>query len=175
MPDDIHRHKHFDEVAQLGSKVLLESWLLIDEMLPEPLGSIRDGLKRHYTRSGRRTGLPTNFIIFQCIAGTLYRDGILTMGELSQATLIPRSTATRMIQWLVDNGYVDRFRDEEDGRVVRVRLTDSGLKLHLAAKTLLREFTAEFIERLPATHRIAVILVLTDIASTWGAGSNSAK
>ena len=123
MPDDIHRQQSFDEVAQLGSQVLLESWILLDQMLPEQLGPIRDGLKRHYTRSGWGTGLATNFIIFQCIAGTLYRDGVLTMGELSRATSIPRSTATRMIQWMVDNGYVDRFRDGEDGRVVRVRLS----------------------------------------------------
>jgi len=167
MPDDIHRQKSFDEVAQLGSKLLLESWILLDKMLPEQLGSIRDGLKRHYTRSARGTGLPTNFIMFQCIAGILYRDGTLTMGELSRATSIPRSTATRMIQWMVDNGYVDRFRDGGDGRIVRVSLTDSGLELHLAAKVLLREFAAEFIERLPAVQRMAVILNLMDIVSSW--------
>ena len=167
MPDDFHRQKSFDEVAQLGSRLLFESWFLVDQMLPEQLGTIRDGLKRHYTRSGRGTGLPTNLIMFQCIAGTLYREGILTMGELSRATSIPRSTATRMIQWMVDNGYVDRFRDEKDGRIVRVRLTDSGLELLLAAKEQLREFAAEFIERLPAVQRTAVILVLTDIISTW--------
>ena len=167
MPDDIQQQNDFDRVAQLGSKVLLESWLLVDKLLPEQLGPIRDGLKRHYNRSGRGTGLPTNLIMFQCIAGILYREGILTMGELSRATSIPRSTATRIIQWMVDNGYVDRFRDEEDGRIVRIRLTDSGLELHLAAKVLLREFAAEFIERLPAVQRMAVILNLIDVVSSW--------
>ena len=167
MPDDIHRQMSFDEVAKLGSKLLLESWFLVDKMLPEQLGPIRNGLKRHYTRSGNKTGLPTNFIMFQCIAGILYRDGILTMGELSRATSIPRSTATRMIQWMVDNGYVDRFRDGEDGRIVRVRLTDNGIELLLAAKVQLREFAAEFIERLPPVQQTAVILVLTDIVSAW--------
>jgi DNA-binding MarR family transcriptional regulator len=72
-----------------------------------------------------------------------------------------------MIQWMVDNGYVDRFRDGEDGRIVRVRLTDNGLELFLAAKAQLREFAAEFIERLPAVQQTAVILVLTDVVSTW--------
>jgi len=167
MPDDIQREKSFDEVAQLASKLLFESWFLVDKTLPEQLGPIRDGLKRQYTRSGRATGLPTNFIMFQCVAGILYRDGILTMGELSRATSIPRSTATRMIQWMVDNGYVDRFRDGEDGRIVRVRLTDNGLELFLAAKAQLREFAAEFLERLPAVQQTAVILVLTDVVSTW--------
>ena len=167
MPNDIQRQNSFDEVAQLASKLLFESWFLVDKTLPEQLGPIRDGLKRHYTRSGGATGLPTNFIMFQCIAGILYRDGILTMGELSRATSIPRSTATRMIQWMVDNGYVDRFRDEQDGRIVRVRLTESGLELLLAARAQLREFAAEFIERLPPVQRTAVMLVLTDVVGTW--------
>jgi DNA-binding MarR family transcriptional regulator len=175
MPDDIYGQKSFDEVAQLGSKLLFESWFLVDKMLPDQLGPIRDGLKRHYSRSGRGTELPTNFIMFQCIAGILYRDGTLTMGELSQATAIPRSTATRMIQWMVDNGYVDRFRDRKDGRIVRVRLTDSGTELFLAATVQLKEFAVEFLERLPAVQRTAVVLVLTDIVSTWQNIQNGAK
>ena len=170
MQDDIHRQEVFDEVALRGSELLLEAWLLVDKMLPEQLGSIRDGLKRRYTRSGKGKGLPTNFIMFQCIAGILYRDGVLTMGELSQAMSIPHSTVTRMVRWMVDNGYVIRFEDSEDGRIVRIRLTDSGLELHLAAKALLREFTVEFIKRLPTVQRMAVILSLTDIVSVWQGG-----
>ena len=167
MPDDTHRQESFEEAARLGSKLLLESWFLVDKMLPEQLGPVKNGPKQRRGRSKQVARYITNFMMFMCITGILYRDGILTMGDLSQATSIPRSTATRMIQWMVDNGYVDRFRDGEDGRIVRIRLTDSGLELLLAARVQLREFATEFIERLPAVQQIAVILTLTDIVSTW--------
>jgi len=43
---------------------------------------------------------------------------------------VPFSTATRMVDWFVDNGYAQRLPDPEDRRVVRVALTDSGRELY---------------------------------------------
>jgi len=57
------------------------------------------------------------------------------------------------------------IQDAEDRRVARVRLTDNGLELLLAAKAQLREFAAGFFERLPAVQRVAVISSLTDVMS----------
>jgi DNA-binding MarR family transcriptional regulator len=166
MPDDNGQRISIDEAARLASNYLLQTWLIIDRILPQELWTIRDGLKRRRTRSSQGIGLTTNFMIFLCTAGVLHRYGSLTMGELSRATLIPRSTATRMIDRMVDNGYVDRFRDGKDGRVVHIRLTDSGLELFLAATAQLREFAAKLVEQLPAVQRTAVILVLKDLAIT---------
>ncbi len=167
MPDDIRTQTGIDEAGRLASDYLLKTWLIIDRVLPEQLVPIRDGLKWRRTRSSRGIGLTTNFIVFLCAAGYLNRDGSMTMGELSQALSIPRSTATRMIDWMVDNGYVDRFQDGRDRRVWYVRLTDSGLELLLAAKSQLSELADKLIERLPAVQRAAVIFILTDLVSAW--------
>lgn len=167
MQYDIGRQTGIDEAGRLASDYLLKTWLIIDRVLPKELVPIRDGLKWRRTRSSQGIGLTTNFIVFLCAAGYLNREGSMTMGELSQALSIPRSTATRMIDWMVDNGYVDRFQDGKDGRVVHVRLTDSGLKLLLAAKAQLGELAGKFIERLPAIQRAAVIFILTDLVSAW--------
>jgi DNA-binding MarR family transcriptional regulator len=167
MPDDIGRQRGIDEAGRLASDYLLKTWLIIDRVLPKELLPIRDGLKWRRTRYSKGMGLTTNFIVFICAAGYLNRDGSMTMGELSKALSIPRSTATRMIDWMVDNGYVDRFQDGKDGRVVHVRLTDKGLELLLAAKAQLSELAEKLIERLPAVQRVAVIFILTDLVSAW--------
>jgi DNA-binding MarR family transcriptional regulator len=56
-------------------------------------------------------------------AGTPYE---LSPGTLVEQTLVTSGTMTNRIDRLVARGYVERLPDANDGRVVRVRLTDSG-------------------------------------------------
>ncbi|HMD87796.1 MAG TPA: MarR family transcriptional regulator [Anaerolineaceae bacterium] len=49
-----------------------------------------------------------------------------TMGELSAELAVPYSTATRIVDWLVQGGVVERIDDPADRRVVRVQLSESG-------------------------------------------------
>lgn len=67
---------------------------------------------------------------FLNISNILYHKNNPTMSELSHALAVPMSTATRMVDWWVNNGYALRLSDPEDRRVVRVTLTDSGRRLH---------------------------------------------
>jgi DNA-binding MarR family transcriptional regulator len=163
----VKRQKDIEKVAKLTSDQLLKSWLVIDDMLPEELHPIRDGLKHRRIRSGKGTRLATNFMMFTCTAGILHRDGAMTMGQLSKATSIPQSTATRMADWMVNNKYVERFYDAGDRRVVRIRLTDSGLELLLAAREQLKELAATIVKRVPAIQRTALFFMLKDLASAW--------
>ena len=52
-----------------------------------------------------------------------------TMTELSQALAVTLPTMTAMVDRLMYNRLVTRGRDENDRRVVRVRLTDDGKKM----------------------------------------------
>ena len=61
------------------------------------------------------------------------------MGELSDALSVPLGTATRIADWLVKNGYIQRLNDSEDRRVVRVALTDSGRGLFEAIDRYIRQ------------------------------------
>ena len=167
MPDDIKRQKDIDKIARIDSSLLLQTWLIVDEMLLEQLQPIRNGLKRRRTRSGKGARPSSYFFMFLCSAGVLYQNGTMTMGELSRATSIPQSTVTRMIDWMVENGYVDRFNDDADRRVVRIRLTDNGRELLLAAKSLFQEIAATSILRIPAIQRTAVLFLLKDLSSAW--------
>ncbi|MCX6006472.1 MAG: MarR family transcriptional regulator [Chloroflexi bacterium] len=73
--------------------------------------------------------------IFYRVSSNLFRKKELTMGELSSALSVPFSTATRIIDVLVADGYIKRMQDPDDRRVVRVALTPDGEKLHNTIET----------------------------------------
>jgi len=52
------------------------------------------------------------------------------MSELGKALTVSLSTATRVAEVLVDIGYAERLADPNDRRLVRLTLTDSGIKAH---------------------------------------------
>ncbi|MDO6354038.1 MarR family transcriptional regulator [Caloramator sp. CAR-1] len=61
------------------------------------------------------------------------RSSERTMGEVAQDLKVTMGTLTIMVDKLVRKGYAERFRSEEDRRVVFVRLTKKGelvYKLH---------------------------------------------
>ena len=80
----------------------------------------------------------------------------LTMGELSSELEVPLSTATRIVDGLVQAGMVERVNDPCDRRVVRVGMSENGYELYQAGMAynrqrmakLLNVFTAEEQERL---------------------------
>jgi len=60
------------------------------------------------------------------------------MGEFSHLLAVPLSTATRIADWMVQHGYVQRVRDLRDRRIVRLDLTDEGRQLYDAINYFLR-------------------------------------
>ena len=78
------------------------------------------------------------------------------MGELSSELEVPLSTATRIVDGLVQAGMVERVNDPSDRRVVRVGMSENGYELYQAGMAynrqrmakLLNVFTAEEQEQL---------------------------
>ena len=56
-------------------------------------------------------------------------DREYTMGELSKNAQVAMPSMTEMIDKLENNGMAERFRDTNDRRVVKVKLTAKGQKL----------------------------------------------
>ncbi len=77
----------------------------------------------------------------------------ITMGDLSRILGVPFSTATRTVDWLVDNGYVQRLADPEDRRVVRVELTGAGKELYRAMNDLLLESAEQLLHNFSLEER----------------------
>lgn len=77
----------------------------------------------------------------------------ITMGDLSRILGVPFSTATRTVDWLVNNGYVQRLADPGDRRVVRVELTGAGKELYQAMNDLLLESAEQFLRNFSLDER----------------------
>lgn len=102
--------------------------------------------------SGTRVAGPHVFNLFYNMGVVLsHYSNPITMGELSHELDVPLSTATRIMDWMVDNGYAQRLPDPEDRRVVRVALTPAGREIYRTiqefimgrVEQLLGQFTPE--------------------------------
>jgi DNA-binding MarR family transcriptional regulator len=60
---------------------------------------------------------------------TVFKNGSLPLGELSQKMYLHPSTITGVVDRLEKKGYVSRDRDRQDRRVVMVQLTPKGKRL----------------------------------------------
>lgn len=98
-------------------------------MLPKDLARLKERLDELHPEGGHKRAI--DYDLFYRIGLVLsHQREPLTMRELSEALAVPPSTATRMVDWLVDSGYAERLPDPEDRRVVRVILTKVGRELY---------------------------------------------
>jgi DNA-binding MarR family transcriptional regulator len=63
----------------------------------------------------------------------------ITMGELSRELDVPMSSATRIMDWLVNHNYAQRYPDQNDRRIVRVGLTEDGMQVYSALNDIILE------------------------------------
>jgi len=111
--------------------------------LPENLLTLRNQYLA--SRPTGRLGGPHDFNLFYNVGIVLsHHENPITMGELSHELDVPLSTATRIMDWMVDNGYAQRLPDPEDRRVVRVALTAVSLEVYRT----INEFIMERVERI---------------------------
>jgi DNA-binding MarR family transcriptional regulator len=95
----------------------------------------------------------------------MYQRDNLTMGELSKAIAVPMSTATGMIDWMVDNGYVKRLSDPEDRRVVRISLTHSGRSLYESLQDHMVQHLQQLLSCLTFEEQSSMSSILRKIAT----------
>jgi len=60
--------------------------------------------------------------------GLLFREGPLTVGQLADRDRVQPPSMTRTVSHLVDAGFADRRRNDEDGRQVVVEISEAGRK-----------------------------------------------
>ncbi len=92
----------------------------------------------------------------------------VTMGELSMALAVPLSTATRLVDWLVESGYADRRPDPEDRRIVRVELTAAGRELYQAINEFLKQRVEQVLDQFTAEECQDLIVLLRKLVRALG-------
>lgn len=153
-----------DKASQLAGflKYLNEIISKLVSPTDEEIALMRDQLGKALSREiPNFSGSPG---VFYNLSSTLYYSSNLTMGELSQALSVPLSTATRMIDWWVDNGFAQRINDPDDRRVVRVSLTDIGKKLHAVIERSLSENVQQCLNCLTSEEQTVLLTLISKVA-----------
>jgi DNA-binding MarR family transcriptional regulator len=89
-------------------------------------------------------------------------DHRMRMSEVAERTLLSRSGCTRVVDRLVEQGYVTRCADTADGRGLYAQLTEAGLaKVQPARLTHHEGIRRFFLDRLSATDQIALADIWT--------------
>lgn len=79
------------------------------------------------------------------------------IGELGRNALVKNSTMTDMIDRLEKDGIAERMRDEDDRRVVKVRLTDKGKKIKRQFVFKMRKGVEETFSKLSGEEKKALL------------------
>jgi DNA-binding MarR family transcriptional regulator len=84
----------------------------------------------------------------------------LRMNELSEAAGLDTSTMTRMVDQLIEKGFVLRQADDKDRRIVRVGLTPQGKKLRKELSDALESYYMESLDDISEPEREIIVQVL---------------
>jgi DNA-binding MarR family transcriptional regulator len=93
----------------------------------------------------------------------------LRAGDLAERLGVQPSTVTRIVDRLVQNKLVRREADEEDRRLVRHFVTDSGVAALNQMRSAGRKRFNEFFDRLTDEQLKRVVTALRDLTQTFDA------
>ena len=155
--------KVYDEQITAVVHGFMQVWNKFEVMLDKELSHIQERLNG--IQPGKEPHTISNHELFYRVSNSINRQGNLTMGELSSALSVPLSTATRTVDWLVDNGYVQRLPDPEDRRVVRVALTDIGQEMHQIIENYIRQRVQQILSCLTLEERATLLNLVGKVVS----------
>jgi DNA-binding MarR family transcriptional regulator len=141
----------------------MQVWNRFEATLSKELSQIRENLQGMHPQ--REHHPDANYELFYRACSSLYPKGNVTMGEFSNALSVPLSTATRIADWLVENGYIQRLPDSDDRRVVRIALTDAGKELFKAIDRYIRERMRQILSSLTAEERTSLLTLISKVVS----------
>lgn len=107
----------------------------------------------HRARTGDRLAKIGLFAGQEQVVQALAAAGTMTMGDLAALLRVRPPTASKTVTRLAALGIVERRAEAGDGRIVRVRLTESGLTKAQAIEHIQEEVEAELLDHLDKGDR----------------------
>jgi len=141
----------------------MQVWNRFEATLSKELAEIQESL--HGMHPQRENQQNANYELFYRACINLYPEGNMAMGEFSSALSVPLSTATRIADWLVDHGYIQRFPDNDDRRVVRIALTEMGKELFKVIDRYIRQRMQQVLSSLTAEERTILLTLVSKVVS----------
>jgi DNA-binding MarR family transcriptional regulator len=124
----------------------------------EELGEVIRKLVRAFQMFERDQVRVLGFTFSQCYALLeVAREEGLSMNDLSDRMNLDGSTMTRVVDILVRDGWLDRSRQEDDRRVVRVSLTKEGRAMASRLEKNIEAYYRDVLENLPRGQVDAVL------------------
>jgi len=85
------------------------------------------------------------------------RRGSISVNELAELLNLDKSTVSRSVDNLVNNGYIVRKNDPDDRRYVTLCLTEKGLETYNDVEKGMEEYFSDILSRIPESKREQVI------------------
>ena len=142
----------------------MQVWNRFEVMLDKELVQVQERLNG--IQPGKEPHTISNHELFYRVSNSIQQKGNLTMGELSSALSVPLSTATRIVDWLVDNRYAQRLPDSEDRRIVRVALTNVGREMHTIIDSYIRQRVQQILSCLTFEERATLLTLVGKVVFT---------
>jgi len=89
-----------------------------------------------------------------------HEDRAYRMSELSKIAQVTMPFMTEMVDSLVREGLLERVRDDEDRRVVKVKLSDKGKKIHARFVKTRAEEMGSIFSKLSRTDQMELLTLL---------------
>jgi DNA-binding MarR family transcriptional regulator len=121
--------------------------------------------KKMVKSSGKLAGVRFSPSQMRALAA-FHEDREYRMGELSKIAQVTMPFMTEMVDGLVREGLLERVRDAEDRRVVKVKLSSQGRNIHkLFVKTRSREMESIFakLDRKDQTELLKTLQKMSEI------------
>ncbi|MBO0801931.1 MAG: MarR family transcriptional regulator [Nocardiopsaceae bacterium] len=105
--------------------------------------------------------------------GALERNGPTRLTTLAARDGVTQPAMTQLVSRLEGTGLVRREPDPDDGRVVRVVITDNGLAMLAARRAERTERLAALLSRIGPAHRAALAAALPALEALYEAHADS--
>lgn len=110
----------------------------------------------------RETGLIRGeYLLLLCLA----HEPVLTAQDVARMTRRPRNSISRAVHRMLDEGYIDRAPDPDDGRVSRLTITDKGRTMQLRCEGILANRSGEVLGALTDEDGAALDTILRKLVS----------
>lgn len=163
MTDDMQEQLSSAEVTQFV-EYLTE---ILANARPSPTLELRELMSRFKRlRDEGSLHMGIDPLAFGRMGSVLYRGDKPTMGELSKTLSLPLSTMTRIVDAWEHFGIVQRLPDPDDGRIVRVALTDDGCQLYGAMKDMQAQGVKKVLVCLTPEERAILLTLLRKITTS---------
>ena len=139
----------------------MQVWNKFEATLSKELTQIQESLQGMHPHREAHTN--TNYELFYRACNSIYPKGNITMSEFSNALAVPLSTATRIADWLVDNGYIQRLPDNDDRRIVRVTLTSTGRDIYESIDRYIRQRIHEILSTLTHEEKTMLLMLISKV------------